>query len=183
MTNVPRSFRTGIEVSMGAQLLKWLKWDLNSTFSLNKILDYTEYVDTYDSSWNFSGQTPVSLETTDISFSPGIIASNIFTFIPLKNLSLSLTSRYIGRQYIDNTSDRSRSLDPCFVNGLLIGYDLHTKVVKNIGFTLAVNNLFSQKYESSAWVYRYYQNEQAYESNGYFPQALIHFLAGITIKI
>jgi iron complex outermembrane receptor protein len=46
-----------------------------------------------------------------------------------------------------------------------------------------INNLFSEKYESNAWVYRYNISGQPYEANGYFPQALINFLVGISIKI
>ena len=71
MTNVPKSYRTGIEITATANVFKWLNWNINGTLSRNKIRDFTEYMDNYDSLWNFTGQTSSSLGTTDLSFSPG----------------------------------------------------------------------------------------------------------------
>jgi iron complex outermembrane receptor protein len=183
MTNVPHSYRSGIEVTAGANIFKWLKWDLTTTLSANKIRDFTEYTDEYDASGNFIGQKSQFLGKTDISFSPGIILQDNLTFIPVKNLTLTLISRYIGKQYVDNTSDNDRALDAYFLNNILAGYTIRTKWIKEIGFNLAVNNIFSNKYETNAWVYPYYMDGQLYETNGYFPQALVNFLFGITIKV
>jgi iron complex outermembrane recepter protein len=183
MTNVPKSYRTGIEITASANIFKWLSWNINGTLSSNKIRDFTEYVDTYDSLWNFTGQASSFLGRTDLSFSPGFLFTNTFIFNPFKNLTLSLISRFVGKQYIDNTSSNDRVLQPWFVNNISLGYRFKTKVLKELGITLMINNLFSEKYESNAWVYRYYYNGQPSESNGFFPQALINFLVGITIKI
>jgi iron complex outermembrane recepter protein len=183
MTNVPKSYRAGIEITASANIFKWLKWNINGTLSRNKIIDFTEYVDTYDSSWNFTGQYSSSLGTTTLSFSPGILLSNTFVYMPVKNFTISFISRYVGKQYIDNTTSNDRSLNPWFVNNISMGYSFKTKVFREIGFNLMVNNIFSRKYESSGWVYRYYFNGQESESDGYFPQALINFLAGVTFKI
>ena len=182
-SNVPESYRAGIELTAGANIFKWMKWNFTSTFSINKIKNFTEYVDNYDSAWNFTGQTVNSPGSTNISFSPGIIATNQLTFIPLKNLNFTLTSRFVGRQFIDNTSNKSRSLDPYFVNGISLIYDLHTPLIRDIGFKFMVNNLFSSKYETNAWVYQYNYAGQPAESNGYFPQALINFMVGISLTI
>jgi len=183
MTNVPRSYRSGIEITAGANIFKWLKWDATSTFSTNKILDFTEYTDVYDASGNWTGQQSQYLGKTNISFSPGIIFQNNLTFIPVKNLALTFTSRYVGKQFVDNTSDNDRDLSAYLVNNVSAGYTLRTKWIKEIGFNLAVNNIFSNKYETNAWVYPYYQGGTLYETNGYFPQALINFLFGITLKV
>jgi iron complex outermembrane receptor protein len=183
MTNVPHSYRTGIEITAGANVFKWLKWDVTSTLSMNRIKDFTEYTDVYDASWNLVGQQSHFLGKTDLSFSPGFILQNNLTFIPVKNLALTLTSRYIGQQFIDNSSNRDRVLDPYLVSNVSAGYSIRTKWIREIGFNLAVNNIFSNKYETNAWVYPYYMEGKLYESNGYFPQALINFLFGITLKI
>jgi iron complex outermembrane receptor protein len=183
MTNVSKSYRTGIEITASANVFKWLNWNINGTLSRNKIRDFTEYVDNYDSLWNFTGQTSSSLGTTDLSFSPGILLTNTFVFIPLKNFTISFISRYVGKQYIDNTASNDRALHPWIVNNILIGYSLKTKVFRELGFNLMINNLFSTKYESNGWVYRYNFNGQSSEMNGFFPQALVNFLAGISIKI
>jgi iron complex outermembrane receptor protein len=183
MTNVPHSYRAGIEITAGANVFKWLKWDITSTLSMNKIKDFTEFTDVYDASWNLSGQQSQYLGKTNISFSPSIILQDNLTFIPVKNLLLMLTSRYIGKQFIDNTSDNSRVLNAYFVNNVTAGYTIRTRVIKEIGFSLAINNIFSNKYETNAWIYPYYQGGTLYESDGYFPQALINFLFGITLKV
>jgi iron complex outermembrane recepter protein len=183
MTNVPQSYRAGIEITAGANIFKWLDWSMNSTFSINKIKDFNQYIDEYDSNYNFMGQATKQYVATDLSFSPAIIFQNSFSFKPVKNLAISLNSRFVGRQYIDNTSDRERSLDPWFVNGINASYVIHTSLIRDIGFNLMVNNLFSTKYETNAWVYPYLYNGVEYEENGYFPQALINFMLGITLKI
>jgi iron complex outermembrane receptor protein len=183
MTNVPKSYREGIEITAGANIFRWLKWDINSTFSLNKIRDFTEYVDAYDAAGNFTGQISTFHGNTDLSFSPGVILQNNIKFIPLKNLSLTITSRYIGKQYIDNTSNNNRILEPYFINSILAAYTIKTHWIREIGFSLMANNIFSNRYETNAWVYPYYQDGTLYESNGYFPQALLNFLFGITLKI
>jgi len=183
MTNVPHSYRAGIEITAGANIFRWLKWDATSTLSTNTIRDFTEYTDVYDASGNLTGQISQYLGKTDISFSPGIIFQDNLTFIPVKNLSLTLTSRYIGKQFIDNTSNNDRVLNDYLVNNVMAGYTIRTKWIKEIGFSLAVNNIFSSKYETNAWIYPYYMGGKFYETDGYFPQALINFLFGITLKV
>jgi iron complex outermembrane receptor protein len=183
MTNVPESYRAGIEITTGAILFKWLKWNLSATLSRNRIKSFTEYVDTYDSNYTFTGQVSKNLGETNLSFSPSFLLTNVFTFHPVEKLSLSLTSKYVGDQNIDNTSSSDRMLHAYFVNGFSAGYTVKTKWFQEIFFHLAINNLFSSKYESNAWIYRYYVNGKPYEDNGYFPQALINFLFGINIRI
>ncbi len=88
----------------------------------------------------------------------------------------------MGKQYIDNTSSNDRKLDPYFVNNIRLHYAIATRLIKEIGFNLMVNNLFSEKYESNAWVYRYYYEDKYQKMDGYFPQAGINFLAGVNLR-
>jgi iron complex outermembrane receptor protein len=179
MENVPESYRAGIELSAGAKLLRILDWQANATFSRNKILNFTEYVDNWDE-WPVQIVNP--LGRTDIAFSPDITANNIFDLEPVKNLHLELISKYVGKQYLDNTSSEDRKLDPYFVNDLLASYLLHPGFIKEIVFQVKINNFTNTKYESNAWVYRYYSEGQYEKSDGFFPQAGINFLAGISLK-
>ena len=178
MTNVPDSYRAGIELVAGVKLLKIVDWQINATFSQNKIVGFVSYVD----NWTTWGQEIDSLGTTDISFSPNTILSSNVSVSPVKNLKLSLISKYVGRQYIDNTSNIERSLDPYFVNDFAINYSIHTSFIKQIDFLLSLNNIFNVKYESNAWVYRYYYDDVEYEMNGYFPQAQFNFMLGVNLK-
>ena len=178
MTNVSSSYRAGIELIAGVKLLKIIDWNVNATLSQNKIKDFVSYVD----NWTTWGQEKQDLGTTDISFSPNTILSSNISVTPLKNLELSLFSKYVGRQYIDNTSNTSRSLDPYFVNNIRINYSIETSFIKQINFMLTLNNIFNEKYESNAWVYQYLWDDVEYEMNGYFPQAEFNFILGVNLK-
>lgn len=179
MVNVPKSYRTGIELSGGIQILKQLRWDLNLTLSQNKIIDFVAYTDNWDT---WPEQNVDTLGTTDISFSPDIIGGSILSWEPVKFLKVSLQSKYIGKQFIDNTSSKSRSLDPYFINDLKFYYTIKASAIRQIDLMLSLNNVFNVEYESNAWVYRYYYENQEYELNGYFPQAKFNFMAGVSLK-
>ncbi len=179
MTNVPNSYRAGIELIAGIKFLKIVEWQLNTTLSQNKIKDFVSYVDNWSPPW---GQIQDTIGTTDISFSPNTILSSNISVTPLENLKLTLFSKYVGRQFIDNTSNTQRSLDPYFVNNIRINYTIETNFIKQIDFMLTLNNIFNEKYESNAWVYRYIWEDVEYEMNGYFPQAEFNFMLGVNLK-
>ena len=178
MTNVDKSYRMGIELVSAYRPIKHFTWNIKGTFSLNKILDYTEYVDDYDN----GGQIANYLGTTNISFSPNIVASNEFIVTPVDNFNISLTTQFVSRQYIDNSSNKNYSLKPYCVTNLNLSYCFHTKPVKDIELFFRINNLFNAKYESNAWIYRYYSEGVECYDDGYFPQATINFMGGIRIK-
>jgi iron complex outermembrane receptor protein len=101
---------------------------------------------------------------------------------PVENLSISFVTKYVGKQFIDNTSSESRKLNPYFVNDIRLSYSISTDFIKEIDFYMLINNILSEKYESNAWVYRYYYENKEYSMDGYFPQATIHLLAGISLR-
>lgn len=178
MTNVDKSYRIGIELISAYRPVKFFLWNIKGTFSINKILDYTEYVDDWDSGiqrMNHLGQT-------DISFSPNIVASNEFVFTPLTNFNIALSTQFVSRQFIDNSSNKNYSLKPYCVSNLNLSYCLHTKAVSDIEFFFRINNLFNAKYESNAWIYRYYLDGRECYQDGYFPQATINFMGGVRLK-
>jgi iron complex outermembrane receptor protein len=179
LMNVPKSYRTGIELSGGIQILKQLRWDMNLTLSQNKIIDFVAYTDNWDT---WPEQNIDTLGTTDISFSPEIIGGSNLTWEPLKALKVSLQSKYVGSQFIDNTSNVDRSLDPYFINDLKFYYTIKTGVIRQIDLMLSLNNIFNLEYESNAWVYRYYTGNQENKMDGYFPQAKFNFMAGVSLK-
>lgn len=178
MVNVPKSYRLGIEISAGVQIFKPLKWSANIALSKNKIKDFTEYVDDWDT-WT---QRSKNLGTTNLSFSPEVIANNQFTLDIFKSFSISLISKYVSKQYIDNTSNEDRSLDAYLVNNVRFSYNLETKFIKNINVFFIVNNVLNAKYETNAWVYRYYSANQHEVMDGYFPQAGRNIMAGLNLK-
>ncbi|MFA6404166.1 MAG: TonB-dependent receptor [Salinivirgaceae bacterium] len=178
MTNVDKSYRRGIEITAGVQISRWLKWDGNLTLSQNKIIDFTEYVDNWDT-W---AQDTISIGETNIAFSPNLLANSLFKVTPIKNLTIGINSQYVGKQYIDNSMSNDRSLDAYFVNNLLVNYTLKPKFMHEIGFQLQVNNLLNARYENNAWVYSYIYGGERFAMDGYFPQAGTNFMVGVNLK-
>lgn len=178
MVNVPDSYRTGIEIQGGLVLRSNLNWTANATLSANKIKNFTEYVDDWDT-WV---QHTKELGETDIAFSPNLTAASQFNWIPAKGLTLSLLSKYVGEQFIDNTSNDERKLDAWFVNDFLANYDFTIPSVGEFNLGLKVNNLLNEEYESNAWVYRYYYSGQHDVLDGYFTQAGTNFMVRLGMK-
>lgn len=177
-TNVNNSHRLGIEYMTSIQLFKKLEWTANATWSSNKINQFYEFVDNYDSSY----QEVIEHRNTDISFSPDWVASSSLSYTPVKNLTAVFSSKYVGKQYLDNTSSSDRMLDAYWVNDLRFNYSLHFKQLKEILFTLSLNNLFNEQYESNGYTYNYISNGKLVVENFYFPQAGFNFMAGATLK-
>ncbi len=181
-TNVPDSYRTGIEITAGIKITSWLRWDGNLTLSDNKIKNYTEYV--YDA--EIDDYVASDLGNTQISFSPDIITGSLFS-VDYKNWSAGLQSNYVGKQYLDNSESNDRSIDPYFVSNLRLGYIFLLKGLKSLSLNVQVNNLFNEKYETNGAVWWSW-----YEGSGsdrtrkndlrYFPQAGTNVLANIALK-
>lgn len=176
--NIDKSYRLGIEIDAALSLSD--KWILrpNATFSTNKNQDFI-----FERDGVFE-----NLGTTNISFSPNVIVANAVTFLPMKNIQISLLSKFVGEQYMGNIDSNNSKLESYAVNDLSISYEYKTKsVFKSILFTGLVNNIFDYKYESNGYFYTFdddYTNPgsiKTIEGAGYYPQAGINFLAGITL--
>jgi iron complex outermembrane receptor protein len=178
MENVDNSYRAGMELQGGWKISRLLLWNVNATFSRNKIKNYTEFVD----NWDEGGQSAFDRGTTDIAFSPAVIANSQLVFSPAKNLNFRLGSSYVGKQFIDNSSDNDRVLEAYFVNNLKMDYSFKTSLFNEITLHFQVNNLLNEEYESNAWVYSYIYEGVRNKMDGYFPQAGRHFMAGINVK-
>lgn len=182
-SNTPESYRAGIELVAGVKITNWLNWDGNLTLSQNKILNFTEEgVDVYDADWNWLESRNNVLGTTNIAYSPNVIANSLFS-CKFNGFTLGLHSNYVGKQYIDNTSDNGRSIDAYFVNNLNVGYELALRKMKAVQFNLLVNNLFNTQYITNGWTwYSYYMAGERKNDLRFFPQAGINFLASVTLK-
>ncbi|MDR1981799.1 MAG: TonB-dependent receptor, partial [Tannerellaceae bacterium] len=91
-------------------------------------------------------------------------------------------SQHVGRQYLDNTSDKDRSIAPYFVNNLRVGYTFKPAFVKEISVDVSVNNLFNEDYATGGWVYSYRSEGERLKDDGYFTQAGAHAMARFTIR-
>jgi len=178
MTNVDHSYRAGVELMAGMKITEKLKWDVNLTLSRNKIRNFNEFID----DWDTSGQIENKLGTTDLAFSPNVIGNSQLSWIAAKGLNISLQTYSVSKQYIDNTSSNDRKLNGYLLNNLKFTYHVQQKLAKELNLHLMVNNLLDTKYENNAWVYSYILGGQRFAMDGYFPQAGINFLAGLDIR-
>lgn len=176
-SNVKDSYRMGVELTGGIQICRWLNWSGNATLSSNKIKNFTEYVD----DWDTGLQREEYIGTTSIAFSPDIIANSMFDF-SYKGFTASFNSQFVGRQYMDNTSAKERSVDPYFVSSLRVGYVFKPRFMKEIGLDVTINNLFDEQYETNGWVYSYYSEGVRGKDDGYFTQAGTNAMARVTFK-
>ena len=191
-TNIDYSERKGIEVEVAYVISEKLKWVGNATFSENKIANFTEYVDNWDT-W---GQETIHYEDTDISFSPDLIWASTFSYELNDHLNAQFISKYVGDQYIDNTSSQERMLEAYLVHNARLSVNINSKVFKTAKITFQANNLLEDKYSNNAWIYRFisdgydprpddpYVNansEGGYDMAGYFPQAGRNYLLGISL--
>lgn len=182
-SNVDDSYRTGIELMAGWQILKSFKWDGNLSLSRNKIINYTDVAYIYDEDYNITGQINTEHKSTNIAYSPGLVANSVFTY-RLKNFEMGFYSQFVGKQYLDNTTSDERSMDAYFVNNLSLQYSLLLKNIRSIDFKLMINNLFNEVYETNGYAWsEYYQGDTTRYSYKYlFPQAGINLMAGVTVK-
>lgn len=118
---------------------------------------------------------------TDIAFSPNVIGAASIQYTPIKSLSLLLQSKYVGKQYLDNTSNNKRVIDPYFTTDARLSYSLFPKKLKELSLNLLVNNIFNAIYSSNGYSYSYIYGDLITE-NFYYPQAGTNFLVGLTAK-
>jgi iron complex outermembrane recepter protein len=187
MENVPKSYRRGVELSWGLLPTSWLKWTGTTTFSQNRILNFVEYVDQYENEidWFMSeNQKVTALGTTNISFSPSIVAGSQLRIEPLKNLGFTLISKYVGKQYLDNTSNATRMLDAYLVNNIKIDYLLRVGGLANMRLEVYVNNLLNENYVANGWIYRaaFANGSPEYREDGFYPQAGINFMTRLAVE-
>ncbi len=178
-TNIPNSFRTGIELQGNKRFTKWLNAVANVTLSRNRIENFTEYFDDYDN----GGQKTIQHGNTDISYSPAVTAAAAIEFYPLPNFQISLPGKYVSRQYLDNTSNKARSLNSFYVQDLNLNYTLHKKLLKEINIVLQVNNVFNKKYEPNGYTYSYIYGGSLVTENYYFPMAGTNYMLGLNLTL
>lgn len=176
--NVPKSYRTGIELEGAVAFNRFLKWNANATFSQNKIKNFTEYIVDYDN----GGYKMVDHGKSDISFSPNVIVGSQFTYSLRKNLELALLTKYVGKQYLDNTSTETRKLDAYLTNDIRLSWTIKPSWANEIAFNLLVNNVLNEKYESNGYTYGYIAGGALTQENFYFPQAGRNFLIGVNFR-
>ena len=185
-TNVKDSYRAGVELTSRYLIFSDYNQDLSVeaglTLSRNKIQQFTEYVDEYLDLEPYYTQKVIEHTNTDLAFSPTVNAFGGINYV-YKGLTCNWTTKYVGRQYLDNTSDVNRSINPFSFSNLLFSFVIPTKVLKEATIGLQVNNIFNTMYENNGYTFSYIYAGQMTTENFYYPQAGRNFMVRLLIKL
>jgi len=189
-SNVKDSYREGLEFDGRLKISKQLTWSATAAVSSNKVKGFQQYLTNYDD----NSTVEYTYGKTDIAFSPDFVGSSEISYRPLKGGEIAFISKYVSRQYLDNTSNinppgylasdptSNRYLNSYFVNALRLNYNFSAFSIKNIGITLMINNIFGEKYEANGATYPDIEGGKVVNYNYFFPQAPANFLLGLNLK-
>ncbi len=197
-TNVPRSYRAGIELEGAWTPLRRLTLTGAATVSQNKVREFVEYRD----NWDTGEQEAVVFRNTDLAFSPPAVARVEVGWAVLPPsqkrhaLNVTLAGKYVGRQFLDNTGNLNTVLPAYFFSDLRLNYDIERIIGQRVNVVVSVNNLFDARFVANGWVYRYisngydarpddpyvrYEGNGVYHQAGFFPQAGRNVMATVVI--
>ena len=186
MSNVAKSYRTGIELQAGYKPCKCLQIDANATFSRNRIVDYTAWYETYDNSSDWGSAAQISQHFNEIKLpnSPEIIAALSVSYMPVEKVRLNIVSKYVDQQYYTNTQNEDLKLPAYNQTDLSANYDFRLFGRADATFGVYVNNVFSTKYACNAWGYEahFANGDPTYTEKGLYVVAPRNYLAKFTVK-
>ena len=178
-TNSGSSYRIGLEIENRINISELFSFETNLTLSSNKNKNIFSMVD--GALYNYG--------KTNISFSPSFVGSNAIIYQPSEKISLSLLSKYVGKQYMGNTDQPNSILESYFVNDINITYSIKPeKIFQSISINLLINNLLNKEYISNGYYYTYDDTWsvpgqiKTLDGAGYYPQATRNFLAGLVFE-
>ena len=181
--NVKKSRRFGIEFT---NVLNTKDFYVNSSLSLSRNLVYNFNETLYDYGADFSQYNIIENKyvITDLAFSPEVLLNNHFEWKANKFLSFILNSKYVGKQYLDNTSNEKRVLKDFLINDFKIQTNLTNNVFNNLFFKIEINNIFNVKYSSNGYTFGYYGGmDYEVRENYFYPQATRNIMFSVSIEI
>jgi iron complex outermembrane receptor protein len=181
-TNAGKSYRMGIELQGLVRLSAKINWNGNLTLSRNKIDRYAEILEDYGADFDGYVVEQRTFKNTDIAFSPAIIAGSSLSYYPFKNAGVTVLTKYVGKQYLDNTESDARSISAYLVNDLRLNYTWKPSFLKEMNFSLLINNILATEYESNGFTYGFLAGPAEYRENFFYPQAGRNFMAMIGIR-
>ena len=197
--NVADSYRAGIELEAAFKLSNQFILNSNATFSQNKIRNFTENID----NWETEKQDVFNRGTTDLALSPNAVFNLELRYSILKNaqseLSFTPSVKYVGKQYLDNSSNGNTVLNAFNYTNLQLFYSTkftNNKTIKSLTIKLLIANVLNQKYVNNGWTYRFTspsydprpddnyarsEGNNVYNLTGFFPQAGRYYSLGASI--
>jgi iron complex outermembrane receptor protein len=162
--NIGESYRVGAELVATWQPINWLTWSPTITYMQSQNLDFLQ---------EKGDGTVTNLGNTTIAFSPDVVAASDLSFMPFDGLRLTLFTKYVGQQFLDNSQSDRLALEDYLVNDIRISYDWNPEWIKNIQLYVHVLNVFNEAYSSNGYVF--------FGDPYFYPQAGTNVLAGLQI--
>jgi iron complex outermembrane receptor protein len=176
-TNIKNSYRAGVELEGTTALTEWLRISGNLALSRNCLNDFSEYIDDFDN----GGQKTNHFNERVISFSPATVGSAVVALMPAKNLEVNFITKYVSKQYLDNTQHEARKLDAYATQDVKAVYSFSGKLFKNLMLIAQVNNVFNTLYTPNGYTFSYYYANRLITENYYFPMAGINWTVGLNV--
>lgn len=162
--NIGESYRTGVELDLQVPIIhQRLNAFGNVTWSKN-----------INQNYRFENeQGELVTKDTQTAYSPEWISAVGLSVMPFKNFNIVLNNKFVSEQYLSNEEPADGLLDSYWVTDAMLKYSVSTKWLKNLEFTLLLQNLFDKEYVS----YGSYYGEPYY-----FPQAGFNFIGGMNFR-
>lgn len=204
-TNIKDSYRMGIELTAGWDIVPWLSIEANAALSKNRIKDFDEMVEDWDdwegnpdaAQYHADGNGDelrcIHYDNSTLAFSPSVILNGFINF-HWKGLLAVWHTGYVSRQYLDNTECKDRSLPGYSTSDISISVPLikagkgKRLGISGIDLGLNLNNVFNKHYASGGWVYSAiaesygHTNDNRYYQIGFMPMAGFTAMGSINVK-
>jgi iron complex outermembrane receptor protein len=117
-----------------------------------------------------------------------MVGSGEISLIPFINAELGFIGKYVGKQYLDNTSNENRRLNAFYTQDARLIYTISKnqkskRWMKEVNIILQANNILDAKYEPNGYTFSYYFGGSFTTENFYYPMAGRNFMAAVNIKL
>ncbi|MFB9865018.1 TonB-dependent receptor [Rufibacter immobilis] len=184
-TNIPDSYRTGVELSAGIGLGQLARFTTNLSLSRNRIKNFGETLYRFDEDYNPVEELRTTYQETTISYSPSVVTSNQIEVQPVNGLRFQFQYKTVSEQFLDNTASQERRIKPYEVGDVRVFYRFRpVNWMKEVELGLLVNNVFNDVYETNGFTFSEYYvgDDTRYHYNYYFPQAPRNYMAQISLR-
>jgi iron complex outermembrane recepter protein len=193
--NIEDSYRLGVEVNGHYSPVDRVNLDVGATFSQNRIKEFDEYIYDVDAESQFL----ITHEDVDLAFSPStlLMGSAGYQFLQLDKhaATISLMSKFVGQQYVDNTGNPASLVESYTFTDFQLQYAFKWSSKKILSINVLVRNIFDAEYLTNAWNFRFkstgdprpddpyaeLEGGDIYSLRGYYPQSGRNVLIGLSL--
>ena len=182
--NADKTIHRGIELSTKFQLPMNLDLSGNFSYSQNYFDDFAmqeeQWFEAENGDW-YTEAVEIDLSGNTIASFPEIIAGGKLAY-NTQIMNVYTQMQHVGEQYLDNTENDDRTIDPYSVVNFGISANLgkFMGIESEITFSAKINNLLDETYETAGY-YNAWGGADWNGANYYWPAAGRNFSAGIRV--